>query len=89
MNQQRSNTMSTKLYATVLFFQKGWGFAELDTDRTAIYLHHSDIIGRKLLHENDRITCFVEPSGHPKNPLRARQIELTTTAQVVVTGVRQ
>jgi cold shock CspA family protein len=88
MNQQRSNIMSMKMYATVLVFQRGWGFAELDTDRTAVYLHHSDIIGRKLLHENDRITCFVEPSGHPKNPLRARQIELIATAPVVVTGVR-
>jgi cold shock CspA family protein len=76
--------METKQQATVLFFQKGWGFAELDTDPTAIYLHHSDILGRKLLHEHDRISCFVEPSGHPKNPLRARQIELVEAAPKAV-----
>ncbi len=68
--------METKQSATVMFYAKGWGFAELDTDRTAVYPHHSDIIGRKVLREGDRILCHVGPSGHPTNPFRAREIEL-------------
>jgi cold shock CspA family protein len=65
-----------KQYATVTFFERGWGFAELDSNRTSLYLHHSDIASRVVLHSGDKIACTVEPSGHPKNPFRGRNIEL-------------
>ena len=82
--------MDTKQSATVMFYSKGWGFAELDTDRTAVYLHHSDIIGRKVLREGDRILCHVGPSGHPTNPFRAREIELLSAiAGVASKAVQQ
>jgi cold shock CspA family protein len=68
--------MDKKQSATVMFYEKGWGFAEIDGTRTAVYLHHSDIIERKVLREGDRILCHVGPSGHPTNPFRAREIEL-------------
>lgn len=78
--------MEAKQSATVMFYAKGWGFAGLDTDRTAVYLHHSDIIGRKVLREGDRILCHVGPSGHPTNPFRGREIELVSAVGAPVTG---
>jgi cold shock CspA family protein len=70
--------------AIVAHFAKGWGFAELETTRSAIFIHHSDIIGRTILHEGDRIVCTVEPSGHPRNPFRGRNIELIQPASKAV-----
>lgn len=71
--------METKQSAVVLFFNKGWGFAELESG-TAVFLHYTEIAQRKILHEGDKILCFVEPSGHPKNPYKATQIELVQLA---------
>lgn len=71
---------NVKQSATVLFFNKGWGFAELDSDRTALYVHHSDVAGQKVLHAGDKIVCTVESSGSAKNPFRGRQIELVQMA---------
>lgn len=71
---------NSKQSAVVLFFNKGWGFAESEADRTAVYLHYTEIVGRKILHEGDRILCFIEPSGHAKNPFKATQIELVQIA---------
>jgi cold shock CspA family protein len=76
--------MESKQSAIVLFFDKGWGFAELEADRTGVYLHYTEIIGRKILHEGDKILCFVEPSGHPKNPFKATQIELVLVPKAEV-----
>jgi cold shock CspA family protein len=76
--------MTMKQSATVLFFNKGWGFAELDADRTGVYIHYTEIAGRKILHEGDKVLCFVEPSGHPKNPFKATQVELVQIAPKAV-----
>lgn len=76
--------MDTKQSATVLFFQKGWGFAELDSDRRALYLHYTDVADRKVLHAGDKILCNVECSGNAKNPFRGRNIELVQVATKAV-----
>jgi cold shock CspA family protein len=72
-----------KQSATVLFFNKGWGFAELDADRTAVYIHYTEILGRKILHEGDKILCFVVPNSHPKNPFKGTQVELVLAPKAV------
>jgi len=74
--------MQPKQSATVLFFDKGWGFAEIESDRTAVYLHYTEVLGRKILRAGDNILCNVVPSGHAKNPFRATQIELVLVSAV-------
>ncbi len=76
--------METKQSANVVYFAKGWGFAEIEADGTAVYLHYKEILERKILHEGDKILCFVEASGHPKNPFKATQIELVQIASKAV-----
>jgi cold shock CspA family protein len=79
---------SIKQLAVVLFFNKGYGFAELRSDRSSIFLHHSDIIGKKILHEGDVVACFVVPNNHPKHPFKATEIELVEPVEVVSTAVQ-
>jgi hypothetical protein len=71
-----------KQLAVVLFFNKGWGFAELQSDRTSVFLHHTDIASKKILHEGDIISCVVAPNDHPKHPFRGTLIEIVDPVNI-------
>ncbi|HEY0703375.1 MAG TPA: hypothetical protein VGD60_11455 [Candidatus Acidoferrales bacterium] len=60
----------------VLTFDRGWGFGEIIADRRTVFLHHSEIQGSKNLRPQDRVSCVVVPSNHPRNPWRALGIEI-------------
>lgn len=69
-----------QLATVMLYTRRGWGFAELDSDRSSIFLHYSNVVGTKGLHEGDRISCRVVPNDHPKHAWKAAEIEIVEFA---------